>query len=176
MATTIAITDLTNGTLDTNNEWNGTGVFDKLMVAVSKNIEGQYNKGRIRDTDYASVYLGAIQSIITESIKFLLTEKLQEAQIEKIEEEIDLLQTQDSELQLNGVSEREIKTSQKNLYNRQEQGFDDNLNLKLFEAQLDVYGMAWSSVGGFGTADDTALPAAFNGTNITALYNSIKPA
>ena len=97
-------------------------------------------------------------------------------QLEKLDEEVDLLQTQDNELQLNGAADREIKTSQKNLYNRQEQGFDDNLNLKLFEAQLDVYGMAWSSVGGFGTADDTALPDAFNGTNITALYNAIKPA
>ena len=80
----ILLTDLTNGSLDVNNEWTGTGVFDKLIAAVNKNIEGQYNLGRIKGADYANVYLGSIQSVIAQSMQYVLQEKLQEAQIEQV--------------------------------------------------------------------------------------------
>jgi hypothetical protein len=75
MATDITIEQLTDGTL-TDNEWVGTGVFDKLIDAVNQNIEGQYNKGRIKGTDYANVYLGSMQSVISQSIEFLLNKSL----------------------------------------------------------------------------------------------------
>jgi mannose-1-phosphate guanylyltransferase len=79
--TDIAITDLTSGSLDDNNDWSGTGVFDKLIEAVNKNIEGQYNKGRISGSDYANVYLGSMQSVLTQSIAYVLQEKLTEEEL-----------------------------------------------------------------------------------------------
>lgn len=78
----IVLTDLTDGSLGVDNEWDGNGVFDKLIHAVNKNIEGQYNKGRITGKDYATVYLGALQSIVAQSVQYILQEKLTEAQIE----------------------------------------------------------------------------------------------
>jgi hypothetical protein len=90
----ILITDLTDGSLDINNDWSGTGVFDKLIEAVNKNIEGQYNKGRISGSDYANVYLGSMQSVLAQSMEFLLREKLVEAQIQDTEASVALKENQ----------------------------------------------------------------------------------
>lgn len=99
MATDIVLTDLTNGALDANNEWTGTGVFDVLMSAVNKNIESQYNLGRIPSNDFATVYLGSIQSVIAQSIQFVQQEK-------QIEAQTDLLITQKNEAELDGIAKR----------------------------------------------------------------------
>ena len=345
--TDIKFADVTDGSMT------GSGVFDKLMASMNKHIDDQYTKGRIKGTDYANVYLGALQAAATAANNFVLQEKLQEAQIDKLkadtkkvtndtklsitklqnelatsaaqrtllateeqakqyetsyilpaqlaeiqakissiatdaavkkeqstkdllvkteqitklQEEVDLLQSQDleviaatirkdnesvaaveksqadidnvhanmaliaekvlgeslknGEIQISypynatgdvaddivdtvtdpllipagnrviwdsisysvtgaGVSshalDSAIKASQASLYTRQEEGFDDNKKLKLFEAQLDVFGMAWSSVGGWGTADDDSnLPEAFQETEINALYKDLFP-
>lgn len=154
--------ELTEGTLT------GDGVFDKLMSAVNAHIDDQFKKTRIKDSDYATVYLGALQSTLNSSVQIVLAK-------DKLAQEQALLIAQRYELGLNGIADREIKTAQKDLYVRQEAGFDDNLNLKLFEAQLDVFGMAWSSVGGFGSDTDPAsgLAAAFNSSEINKLYEDI---
>ena len=48
--TDIVVEDITNGTA-VGNVWTGTGVFDKLLAAVNKNIELQYTLGRIKGMD-----------------------------------------------------------------------------------------------------------------------------
>lgn len=79
--TQIELTDLTNGSI-TNQEWQGTGVFDKLMAAVNKNIEVQYQKGRITGSDYAQVYTQSLQATLQQAVEFLLRKDLTEAQID----------------------------------------------------------------------------------------------
>ena len=91
--TEIEITDLTNGSL-VNNEWQGTGVFDTLIAAVNKNIELQYSKGRITGQDYGTVYLGAMQAVLGQSIEFLLRRDLTEAQIDDARKGIELKEAQ----------------------------------------------------------------------------------
>lgn len=79
--TQIEITDLTNGSI-TNQEWQGTGVFDKLVSAVNKNIEIQYQKGRITGSDYAQVYVQSLQATLQQAVEFLLRKDLLEVQID----------------------------------------------------------------------------------------------
>lgn len=79
--TQIEITDLTNGS-NVNQEWQGTGVFDKLMSAVNKNIEIQYQKGRITGSDYAQAYTQSLQATLQQAVEFLLRKDLTEAQID----------------------------------------------------------------------------------------------
>jgi hypothetical protein len=69
--TDIAITDLTNSS-DTSV---GTGVFDVLMASIQKQIEYQYDSGRITGAEYATVYLGAVQSVLQQSMQFVLSEQ-----------------------------------------------------------------------------------------------------
>jgi len=59
MPAEINIEDLTN-TLENGTD---TGVFDVLMNSVNKHIDTQYKQSRISGTDYATVYLGSLQSI-----------------------------------------------------------------------------------------------------------------
>lgn len=74
--TDIVVTDITTGSVS------GTGVFDKLMLAVKAHISQEYDAGRIKGSDYATVYLGALQSVLAQSVEFVLREKLLEVQIE----------------------------------------------------------------------------------------------
>lgn len=119
----IAIEDLTNGTIISNSdskpEWYGTGVFDKIIGAVNGNIKVQYDNGRIKDADYAQVYLGSLQSSVSAAIQFLLQEKTAEAQAA-------------------------LTTKQQALVERQTQGFDDDAKQKLLKQALDSWSVAYS--------------------------------
>lgn len=83
MAIEIDLKDFSNGTIDRANPdnpvWSGTGVFDELIKAINGNIQIQFEAGRIQNAEYAEVYLGSVQSAITEAMKFMLNKK----QIEK---------------------------------------------------------------------------------------------
>ncbi len=50
----------------------GDGIFDKIMSTVSAHIESQYTKGIIGKSEVASVYIAAIQSVLPQSVAFLL--------------------------------------------------------------------------------------------------------
>ena len=86
--TQILLTDLTSKTLD------GTGAFDELMDAVAIRTQSELEKGNILKSDYSTVYLGAMQTVLQQSIAFLLTQEksgkeadLISAQILKVEQE-----------------------------------------------------------------------------------------
>ena len=84
MATTIAITDLTNATKVAGSISNGTGVFDELMNTVNLYLADQYTSGRIKGTDYANVLLGSIQAVLQQSVQFTMQKRQTEAQVDAI--------------------------------------------------------------------------------------------
>ena len=61
-----------------------TGNFDELMKTVTLHLEEQFNAGRITGTDYATVYLGALQSVLAQAVTFTLN-------MNKANKETDLL-------------------------------------------------------------------------------------
>ena len=65
-AATILITDLTAQTPE------APGVFDALMKSVEVRLEEEYNKGRIKGTDYSKVYLGALEASMQQALAFVL--------------------------------------------------------------------------------------------------------
>lgn len=81
MAADILLADLTNATSVTDGASNGTGALDRLMNTINLYLDDQYTRGRIKGTDYANVLLGSIQSVLSASLQFTLTEKVNEAQI-----------------------------------------------------------------------------------------------
>ena len=100
----IQITDVTTGAI------NGTGVFDKLMSTVKAHIAEEYDKGRIKGQDYSTVYLGSIQSVLQQSIEYVLREKMTEAQIAGVEKETEL-----KEYDLTSIKPKELEIKQKEL-------------------------------------------------------------
>lgn len=73
----INVDDITNS--------GGTGVFDRLMTTINSQIETQFLEQRITGSEYATVYLGAMQAALSQSIQFAMQEELTEAQIAGIE-------------------------------------------------------------------------------------------
>ena len=68
----ITISDVTDNVVEANDTVTGDGVFDDLMETVTKHLDVQFKQDRIKGTEYATVYLGALQSTIAEATKFVL--------------------------------------------------------------------------------------------------------
>ena len=124
MIMTVDINDFSNGSIDNSNpqepKWEGTGVFDIIMKAANENIKIQNQASRITGAEYAEVYLGTMQTAISEAMRFLLNKDQSTKDLEVKQANIDLL-------------------------NRQREGFDDNKYQKLFEAQMNAWALMFSS-------------------------------
>ena len=124
MSMIVDINDFSNGSIDNSNpqdpKWDGTGVFDIIMKAANENIKIQNQTSRITGAEYAEVYLGTMQTAISEAMKFLLNKD----QI---------------------IKDLEVKQANIDLLNRQREGFDDNKYQKLFEAQMNAWALMFSS-------------------------------
>ena len=94
----IDVKELTSELVSTPNHIvTGDGIFDKLMTSVNTQIDSQYKLTRIKGAEYASVYLGAMQTCISEAVKFLLAKDaaewdmaLKEAQLAIYQQELSL--------------------------------------------------------------------------------------
>lgn len=80
MADPITIADYTTGVP------NGEGIFDKMMTAVQKLIAVEYDAGRISGANYATVYLGAMQTTQATALEFLQTRDKIEHEVENLEQ------------------------------------------------------------------------------------------
>ena len=83
--TDITLSQLTNSTAVSA----GTGVFDVLINAVELHITDQYNEGRITGEAYSTVYLGSLQAVLAQSIKYLMEEQAADKQAELLQEQIE---------------------------------------------------------------------------------------
>ena len=130
-ATDIRIDALTKGSVVPGtgvNEytWVGTGIFDILINAVIGNIKAEYDSGRISGQEYATVYLGALQSVINTSATLWIQKPDSEAKIDIAKEQKNLL------------------LKQQLLVERQTKGFDDDAKQKLLKQILDSWSVAYS--------------------------------
>ncbi|MCP4487732.1 MAG: hypothetical protein GY820_10510 [Gammaproteobacteria bacterium] len=64
------LTNLTNVVANAPAE--GTGVFDVLMETIEYRLQEQYDSGRITGAEFATVYIGALQSALQEAVRFTL--------------------------------------------------------------------------------------------------------
>lgn len=101
----ITVTDLTSGDLT------GNGVFDELMRGTKAHIQDEYEKGRIKGSEYATVYLGALEAVMNQSLQFLLQQqrvdaeaRLMEAQIQTEALNQDRIAQQTSNLQAEALN------------------------------------------------------------------------
>lgn len=88
MPTPIPVTDLTEAKIE------GTGVFDVLMRANKAHLEAEFTKGRIKGPEYASVYLGSLESVMSASLTFLLQRSKNDAEVRLLEQQILQAQAQ----------------------------------------------------------------------------------
>jgi len=128
--TDIAITNLTNKTVTED----GTGIFDIIAASVKLHLKDEWDAGRVTGTEYATVYLGTLQTTLQQSLAFLLTEQeaslkveLLEKQVEQAKEQIDLITAQTAQAH-EAVAASQAKTRRENILN--------NKQVLLVEAQI----------------------------------------
>lgn len=88
MSTPIAISDLTQATLD------GQGIFDVLMRANKEHLEAEFAKDRIKGTEYSTVYLGSLTQVLQTAMQFLINKEKTSLENQLLEKQIQLAQTQ----------------------------------------------------------------------------------
>jgi len=162
----IEVSDIVNTDLN-------SGVFDELMDAIESRLQEQYEKGRIKGTEYATVYLGAMQSALAQSVQFVLGKQTADkqaelldkqasvtgAQLTKTQAEIDLLNqkkfTEEAQIKdlVDGSSVEGLVGKQKELYTRQADGFLRDAEQKAAKVFSDLWSVARSS-----DPDATPLP------------------
>ena len=152
----IDIKDFSNGQIDSTNpqdpKWEGTGIFDIIIKAANENIKIQHKTSRITGAEYAEVYLGTMQSAISEAMKFVLQNdtlakelELKQAQIAKINAERDLVNAQiaafgaqqDKELQLKDAQIAKINAD-KELTNAQALAYPEQQAKDLLVKQANI--------------------------------------
>ena len=136
----------------TNNVVSGTGVFDDLMEAVTIHLEAQYQLGRITGSDFATVYLGAMQSA-------LLTQK-------QTTEFAQTLVTGNTTPNANSTMGKQVT-----LYGEQAKGFKWNADQKYLKTLLDAWAINISTAGVAAT-NVTAINATGTGNINTQITNA----
>lgn len=113
--TTIALTDLTT-------------VFDTLMAANKVYLDAEFSQNRIKGTEYSTVYLGSLQSVMQTALAFVSTQQ-------KIGLEADLLAQQI----LNAAAEKAAIEAKTALTNQQKTNAEtENLVLQGQKCKLDA--------------------------------------
>ena len=144
----ISIVNLTqNVVTSADNIVTGTGIFDDMMTTVNAHMAAQFNLGRITGSDYATVYLTAIQATEQQAVAFTIG-----AQKGNAEESL-LLQKEVTEF---AQTDRETKTAptttsiagrQAALAAEQAKGFKWNADQKYLKTLLDAWSVNISTAG-----------------------------
>lgn len=84
---------LTQATLD------GSGIFDVLMRATKAHLDSEFSKNRIKGAEYATVYLGSLESVMQTSLSFLLQQQKTALEAQLIEKQIAQVAAQTAQTQ-----------------------------------------------------------------------------
>ncbi len=127
-----SISDLTSGATD------GTGSFDLLMRAVQAQLQQEYDDGRIVGAEYATVYLGAIQTALTVSSQFTLAVPKLNAEVDLYAQKLITEQAQTSD-EVDDDDVGGVLGKQMALYQAQTDGFARDAEQKL----LSIFNDSW---------------------------------
>lgn len=152
----ILVADLTDGKID------GDGVFDKLMSSVGNHINVEREANRISNTDYSTVYLGAMQAALAQSVQFVLGRQVADKQADLYAQKIvtELTQTQDSQ---GGTTKK-----QQTLIQAQTDGFARDAEQKLSKIVSDAYAVQRTTDSGL------APPSTLAEANINQILDIAK--
>jgi hypothetical protein len=168
----ITIANLTAGvSTDASNVVTGTGVFDDMMETVNAHMAAQFNLGRITGSDYATVYLTAIQATVQQAVAYTIGIQKGNA------EESLLFQKEITEFAQTEKTTKVAPTSTSvigkanNLVTEQAKGFQWNADQKYLKTLLDAWAINISTAGTASTGV-TALNTTGTGNINTQITNA----
>ena len=162
----ISISDLTSN-ISTDSEYNvtGDGVFDKLMETVNAHLDAQFKLGRITGTDYATVYLGALQATVQQAVAYILGQ-------EKTNAEVSLLGQKEITEYAQTIKSTKVAPDpestmgkQITLYDEQAKGFKWNADQKYLKTITDLCSINLSTAGVAATGIDAINVTGTNNIN-----------
>ena len=124
-------------------------VFGTLTTSIKTELTIQWEEKRILGNEYAAAYT----QLMDTALKLSFSDQAQQVQSTVAKEQ--------------SAADKLLKEAQTKVYDRQRKGFNDNIKQKLFEAQLNAWGLMFSS-GMLETA-----PAFTGDSSLTTLYNGI---
>jgi len=127
--------------------------YDDLANKVKTDLDEQFTLGRLTGSDYANVYATLMNTIL--QLAFQTPEK---------EQQIALQQQQ----VINAQAQEELIKEQTQVASKQVKSFDQNIQLKLFKAQMDTWGVM------FGSGMLTDKPNIITNDQVSSLYQQIK--
>jgi len=138
--------------------------LDQVNNKIEGYLDKQYNKGRLKGSDYANVYAQLISTAIQTTMSQGFNANQQENQNKQTDAQIKLMSKQeDSE-----VAKKELTNAQKDVAVKQAKSFDQTVKLKLFKNQMDTFAMIYSS-----NPDGSEIPDVLKKSNVNSLYNEI---
>ena len=169
---TIGIANLTAGvTTSDANVVTGSGIFDDMMETVNAHMAAQFNLGRITGSDYATVYLTAIQATVQHAVAYTIGMQKGNA------EESLLLQKEITEFAQTEKTTKVAPTTTSvagranNLSSEQAKGFQWNADQKYLKTLLDAWAVNISTAGVASTGV-TALNVSGTGNINTQITNA----
>jgi hypothetical protein len=84
----IDLKDLTHATLE------GQGMFDVLMRVNKLHLEQEFKQQRIKGSEYATVYLGSLDTVLRTSLEFVLQRNKIDQETRLLEKQIELAQVE----------------------------------------------------------------------------------
>jgi hypothetical protein len=168
----LTITNLTaNVTTSADNVVTGTGVLDDMMETVNAHLAAQFNLGRITGSDYATVYLTAMQATLQQAVAYTIGTQKGNA------EESLLLQKEVTEFAQTEQTTKVAPTTTSvagranNLSSEQSKGFKWNADQKYLKTLLDAWAVN-TSTAGIASTGVTALNVTGTGNINTQITNA----
>lgn len=164
----LSINDLTSNvvtSVDGKYTVTGDGVFDRLMETVNTHLDAQFKLNRITGTEYATVYLGALQSAIQQAVAYTTGQERTNAEVALLgqKEITEYAQTQQTTKVT--PTEDSILGRQSTLYDMQAQGFKWNADQKYLKTIMDAWSINVSTAGVPATEVDAINAAGVDNVN-----------
>lgn len=169
---TVTLAGLTsNVATSVTNVVTGDGVLDDIMELITSHLDAQYALGRITGTEYATVYLGAMQAAIEQSVALLLGMEKTNAEVALLAQKEITEWAQTQQTTATAPTATSIMGAQSALYVEQAKGFKWNADQKYLKTLLD----AWSiniSTSGVAATGVTSLNETGTGNINTQITNA----
>lgn len=170
MATVVTINsaDLTSNVQTNDGKVIGDGVFDNLMETITAHLEAQFNAGRLTGSNYATVYLGAMQTAMQSAAQFVLSKQKADAEVALLEQKVITEYAQTMQVTKVAPDTASVLGKQINLYTEQAKGFKWNADQKYLKTLLDAWAINTSTAG----AADTSISEIIGATLNTTIQNT----
>ena len=136
----------------------GDGIFDVMMNTATKHLIAQLLGSRIREENYADMYVQLYQATLQAAVQIWLQKGIAEKQLELLQAQLDLYKEQ-----------QKAEKAKTGLYMRQIEALDEDFLQKILKINVEAWGV------GFSVAKDSfqasGIPAVLQKTTIDDLYN-----